>query len=257
MGSSNLFVISTTALNEDTSPRICYENLASTSSSIVASHDNSNTDRLYDGMTTLAWIPANASPNIQFNGTFLNTDFLGLAGANWAAAGCSIALRDQSGNLLATATGMKDNQPVLFVFTKTTYTALKVEFTCSNTLLEVGEISFGEAMTLPRKVSIGYRPGRWSTNDIVTRGRTEQNQFAGSVIRQRGNTEVFKVGLVPTSFMEDEYLLFVRCATGLAVFFIWNSTETTQAVYGTWEDNAPVFNSSLLSEINITITGVA
>ena len=258
MGSSNIFVISTFIPPDvDESPRIAWNNLASTSTLITASHDNSNTDRLYDGMTTLAWIPGVNISSVQFDGTFLNTDYCGLAGGNWESAGCTIVARDGFGNVLGTASGMKDNQPVLFVFGKATYTQIIVEFTCTNTNLEVGEIAFGESVMLPRKVSTGYSPGRWSRNDIVTTGRTESNQFAGSIVRARGNTEQFKIGLVPTSYMETTYKDFINDATGYNIWFLWDVDYPTNSAYGAWEHQAPSFNSSLLSEINITITGVA
>lgn len=258
MGSSNLFVIRTFEVPDaDESPRIAWNNLASTSSLITASHDSANVDRVYDGMTTLAWIPAASISSIKFDGIFLNMDYCGIAGANWGSSGCTVVIRDEAGGVLGTATGMRDNQPLLFIFGKTDFLSITVEFSCTNTSLEVGEISFGESLMLPRKVSVGYRPGRWTTNDIVTTGRTEKNQFAGSIVRERGSTEIFKIGSVPTSFMEVEYKDFINTAIGLNAWFLWDVDFPDQSAYGMWEDNSPTFVSSLLSEINITITGVA
>ncbi len=255
---SSVFVVSsTTSADLDKDPRLAYENLASTAATITASHDTANAGYTYDGMTTLKWRPANTAPSIQFDGTFANTDYVAIAGVNWNSAGCSVLVKDSGGNTLGSISGLSDNQPVLFVFTKTTYTTIELEFTCTNTLLEVGEIYFGESMTFPRNVSVGYRPGRWSSNDIVTTGRTETNQFAGSIVRSRGTTETFQINHVPTSFMELEYKAFITDAKGVPIFFLWNQNNSDHAVFGVWDDQSPSFTSSLLSSINMTIKGVA
>ena len=255
---SSVFVVNASADPAlDKSPRLAYSSKASTAATVTPSHDTANAVYTYDGMTTLKWRPANAAPTLQFDGTFANTDYAALAGGNWASAGCTITVKDSGGNTLGTASGMSDNQPVFFVFTKTTYTTIKFEFSCTNTLLEVGEIYFGESLAFPRNVSVGYKPGRWDSNDLITTGMTEGNQFAASTVRARGTTERFKISLVATSFIESTYKAFIQNAKGVPVFFLWNKESSTQAVFGVWDAQPPTFESSLLSSINLTINGVA
>jgi hypothetical protein len=121
----------------------------------------------------------------------------------------------------------------------------------------VGEVYFGESMQFPKNVSVGYRPGRWSSNDLITNSRTEANQFAGSTVRARGTTESFTINHVPTSFMESEYVDFMTNARGKPVFFLWNQSNANHAVFGNWSANDPTFKSSLLSSISINIKGVS
>jgi len=235
-------------------PRLAYASMVSTST-IVASHDFKNTGYLYDGMTTLKWRPANSTPTLTFTGTFSNTDYVGIAGVNWATAGCVATVKDSGGNILGTVSGLRDNQSALFIFAKATYTSILIEFTCTNTLLEVGEVYLGESLAFPRNVSVGYKPGRWHSNDLITNGRTEANQFSGSVVRARGTTESFSINNVPVSFMEFDYKNFVINARGLPVFFLWNKNNIGHAIFGSWTATAPTFTSSFLSSINITING--
>lgn len=255
---SNVFVVSASSeVGADKDPRIAFKNLATTAATVTASHDSSNKENAYDGMTTLKWRPVNASPTLQFDGSFADVDYIALAGVNWNTAGCSLVVKDAGGATLTSVSGLRDNQPVLLIITKATQATIKFEFTCANTLLEVGEVYFGESLLLPRNVSIGYQPGRWTDNDIKTMSRTEANQFGPSVVRARGTTERFKINFVPTSFMETTFKTFIDDAKGIPIFFLWNKNNISQAMYGQWEVSAPTFESSLFSSINMTIRGVA
>ncbi len=255
---SNVFVVTATAeVGADKDPRIAFANLASTAVTVTASQDTVNAVNTFDGMTTLKWRPANALPTLQFDGSFVDVDYIGLAGVNWNTAGCSLVVKDSGGATLASISGLKDNQPALLIIPKATQSTIKFEFSCSNTLLEVGEVYFGESILLPRNVSIGYQPGRWTSNDIITLGRTEANQFGPSVIRARGTTERFKISFVSEAFMETTFKTFINDAKGLPIFFLWNKNNINQAVYGQWEASDPTYESSLFSSINMTIRGVA
>lgn len=255
---SNVFVVSASAeVGANKDPRIAFKNLASSATTVTASHDTTNKVNAYDGMTTLKWRPANATPSLQFDGSFVDVDYIALAGVNWNSAGCSLVVKDSGGATLTSVSGLKDNQPVLLIITKATQSRIKFEFTCTNTLLEVGEVYFGESLLLPRNVSVGYQPGRWTNNDIITMSMTEANQFGPSVIRARGTTERFKINFVPTSFMETTFKTFIDDAKGVPIFFLWNKNNKDQAVYGQWDVSAPTFESSLFSSINMTIRGVS
>ena len=252
---SNVFVV-TNSVDNDKDPRVAFQNLASTATTVTASHDTANALYTYDGLTTFKWRPANASPTLQFDGSFTDVDYVGLAGINWQTAGCSLTVKDSGGATLASISGLKDNQPALLILTKATQATMLFEFSCSNTSLEVGEIYFGESVLFPRNVSIGYQPGRWTTSDEITLNRTESNQFGPSTVRARGTTEKFKIGLVPTTYMESTFKTFHDDARGLPIFFLWNKSNASHAVYGNWEASAPTFESSLFSSINMTVRGV-
>jgi hypothetical protein len=248
-------------------PRLAYLNFAKTAANITASHDASSVAALYDDMTTVKWRPGVSGVSyVQFESTlFANGvgqnlptyDYAAVVGCNWATAGASIIVKDENDTIVGQVTGLRDNQPAFMVFESRTSGALRFEFTASNASLEVGEIYYGKTTELPRNVSVGYQPGRWTTNDIITTGRTESNQFSNSTIRARGTTERFSINYVPLSFMEVQYVNFINDAKGLPVFFLWNQNERSHAVYGYWDASPPRFTSSLYSSIDLTIRGVA
>lgn len=254
---SEFFVIPTAGeLGADKAPRLAYKNLAPTSNTVTASHDDAGKIYTYDGMTTLKWRPASLSSSIQFDGAFLNTDYIGIAGVNWNSAGASLVVKDSLGNTIASVSGLEDNKPIMFSITKKIYSSLKFEFSCVNTSLEVGEIYFGESTLLPRNVSIGYSPGRWTTNDEISFNTTEANQFGPSTIKARGTTEKFSIKFVPISYMDTTFKAFFDGAKGLPVFFLWNKDNIAHTMFGNWDISNPTYESSLFSSISMTIRGV-
>lgn len=265
---STLYVIPAGLVtNLKKAPKLAYKNAGKNAFAVTASHNTSKLAALTDDMTTIKWRPGVVGVSfVQFESSLFNTgtgtgftefDYIGVTGANWATAGATLSVYDNNGTLLAQASGFRDNQPVFAVFAERTATALKFEFTCDNDLLEVGEIYYGKTFGLPRNVSVGYSPGRWTNNDIITTGRTEANQFSNSTVRARGTTERFSINYVPLSFMDGQYVNFINEAKGLPVFFLWNQNERSQAVYGYWDASAPRFTSSFYSSIDLTIRGVA
>ena len=173
---SNVFVVNNTTsadiltvnVAKNKSPRIAFSNQATIASTVTASADSANVDATFDGMTTIAWRPATTSSSIQFDGSFTDVDYIAVAGTNWLSSGTSLVVKDSGGATLASISGLRDNQPVLIIITKAAQTTVKFEFTSTNTTLEVGEVFFGTSISLPRNVSIGYQPGRWTNNDIKT-----------------------------------------------------------------------------------------
>ena len=265
----NVLIISaeSASANEPCDARLAYINYADTANSVTATHDSANTGKLYDGLTTLAWRPGvSGVSSVTFNSVFEDTGsgakfsaitYLGVTGVNWQTAGASITIKDENGTTIASASGLRDNQPLFVVIDEAVYSALQFEFTATNTTLEVGEIHFGPTMDFPRNVKVGYGPARWDNNDIVTNSNTEANQFASSTIRKRGSTEDFIIDFVPIDFMDNDYRTFINNAQGKQVFFVWNKLYQSHGVYGNWTARKPTFISTFYSSINMTIKGVA
>lgn len=256
---SNVFVVtSTAATGADKDPRIGYENqLIAGTITKTASHDTAGADFLVDGITTQKWGPANTAPTVRFDGNYIDVDFIGIVGTNWDSANASVVVRDApGGNILANISGLNDNQPAFAIITKSNYSTLYFEFTASNTSLEVGEIYAGEAMLLPRNVSTGYQPGRWTFSDDISFSRTKNNQFGPSTVSDRGTEERFTINFVDTSYMETTWKTFISAARGKPIFFLWNKDNSNQAIYGHWTISDPSFTSSLYSSIRMTVNGV-
>lgn len=253
---SNVFVVNATTNVLEKEPRMCYHSYVSTAT-ITASHDQSNIAYIYDGMTTMKWRPVATVSSIQMDGAFNGTDYVAIAGANWRSSGCQVEVKNLAGDSLGIANGLRDNQPLVFVFERALYSRITIEFTCSNDTLEVGEVYMGSSMTFPKNVSVGYVPARWNSNDIVNTGVTQSNQFAGSTVRSRGSTESFTISKADVSFFEGSYKGFLRDAKGIPVFFLWTKNNFDDAVFGYWKSSKPSYETAYTSSVNITIEGSA
>lgn len=246
--------------------RLAYDNQAPNAYSVTVSGNDTDKHFTYDGLTTQKWrIATIATHWIQFNSEFEDTgggadlplcDFIGVLGVPWETAGVTLSVSDETG-VIASASGYRDNQPVFVKFDQRTPQRLRFEFASTTKNFECGEIYYGLSVPLPRNVSVGYQPARWSNDDRVTGGFTEGNQFAPVTVRKRGSTEKFNLSYIDVDYMETTWRNFVHNATGKPIFFLWNDEQQTHAVFGYWKSNRPTFTHSLFSSVDLTIKGVA
>lgn len=263
---TNLVSVSN-ALVQDLEPkaRIAYDNFCAKAYETDATHDVNSVSALYDSMTTVKWRPnVNGVSSVTFKSSIAATgvgqkfptfDCIGVAGCNWATSGALMTVKDETGKVIIEVSLEKDNQPLCVFITDTRASELVFEFDANDTL-EVGELFFSKAITMPRKPSVGLQPARWMKNDEVGSSRTEANQFSNSTILRRGSTERATFNLIPISFMEVEFKRFIDEAQGLPIFFCWNQRYPLQSVYGTWQTNSPSYDSGFLSSFTLTISGV-
>lgn len=253
---SAVFVVTTASTTANPSePRIAYVNSV-VGATLLADDNNADIEYVRDGLTTLKWRPGVTDSGIRVGEAFTGMDYAALVGVNWASAGASLSITN-NGSEIAAVSGLRDNQPVFFAFDAFNAGIIRFEFSCTNTTLEVGEIYLGQSITLPRNVSTGYQPGRWSNNDETSFSRTVANQFGPSTTQVRGSEERFKINFVTEAFLNTTYAPFVRNATGKPIFFLWNKANADQCVFGHWTASAPRFDSSLYGSIDMTIAGVA
>lgn len=256
---SNVFVINQIESTAEKEAHLAWENKAITEDSILSvTSDDAGKIYLNDGLTTNAWKPGTTSSTATFTTIGIgDVNYIGITGVNWESSSASVAI-DENGTPIGAASGLRDNQPLFIVFPAITFASKIFNFVfTSSSNLEVGEIAYGETLRLPRNVSVGYGPGRWDTQDIVSTSNTENNQFGRSTVRKRGTTETFTINAVDIDFMENDYVNFIRNATGLPVFFAWSDKSANYGTYGHWKPRKPTFESSFFSSFSLDISGVS
>lgn len=256
---SNVFVISQIESTTEKEAHLAWVNKAITEFSILTvTSDEDGKVYLKDGLTTNSWKPGTLSSTVTFTTAGIgDVNYIGITGVNWESANASIAI-DENGTPIASASGLRDNQPLFIVFPAITFASKTFNFVfTSSTNLEVGEIAYGETLRLPRNVSVGYGPGRWDTNDEVSVSRTESNQFGRATVRKRGTSETFTVSAVDIDWMETNYSAFIRDAIGLPVFFAWSDKSANYGTYGHWKSRKPTFETSFTSSFSLDIDGVS
>ena len=252
---SNVFVIPAAGtVASQKQPRLAWDN--NSDEFFVASDQNTaDLPLLWDGLTTKRWLPGTTTSYIEYSGGIRTTDYIAIAGANWATSVCAIVIKVNAVTV-ASMSGLRDNQPI-FLSVPLDWNDYRIEFTCQTTLLEIGEIMIGVSIKLPKNVSVGYSPGRWNNRDLISNSNTQANQFGRSTIEARGTEESFSLENVLVSYIESDFTTFQNSARGYPVFFIWSKDNYTQATYGHWELSNMTFTSPLYSSIRMTIKGVS
>ena len=253
---SNVFVIrsAATIAEGEKNPRLAWDN-NSDEMFVTADQNTPDLPLLWDNLTTKRWLPGTTTSYIEYSGGIRTTDYIAIAGANWATSVCAIVIKVNT-VIVASMSGLRDNQPI-FLSVPLDWNNYRIEFTCQTTALEIGEIMIGVSIKLPKNVSVGYSPGRWNNEDLISNSRTQANQFGPSTIEARGTEESFSLDNVLTSYIESDFTAFQNSARGRPVFFVWNKDNYTQATYGHWELSKLSFVSSLFSSIRMTIKGVS
>lgn len=251
---SNVFIVNSQTGNP-TQPRLAWQNRAD-DCTLNTDQNSADIEYVRDGLTTMKWRPGTTTSYIALTNATINFDYVGLVGVNWQTAGASVSVT-LNGTEIASASGLRDNQPFFVSVPQDIIFNVKFEFTCTETTLEVGEAYIGEAIEFERNVSVGYQPARWNDQSLITHSRTQANQFGRSTIEERGSEERFSIKFVSMAFMNSTFAAFKRDARGYPAFFLWDEGSQSHAVFGNWEVSNPTFESSLFSSINMTIKGVS
>ncbi len=248
---------------KDERAAVAYKNLLTKASDFTVSSNSGDRGFLVDGMTTTSWSSSTGANTITFSGSPVigkNIDCVAFSPSNWNAAGCSIKIDIESVSGTETvinSAGFRDNAPVMVVFDERQPISITITLTTTSTLYLTG-LLVGKSMRFPTGVSVGYQPGRWSTDNQVNTFRTESNAFGQSTVFARGSTESFSVENIDQDFMNSDWRDFIDNAQGKQIWFAWDFVDNdTQVMYGNWEANKPGYDSSTFSSVNLTIQGLA
>lgn len=242
---------------------IAYENLLTSSSNYTLSANSSDGAFLIDGMTTTSWPTISGSTSIVMNSSPIagtEIDCIAFAPSNWKAASCGVKIDIETASGTETifnGSGFRDNAPIMFVFDARTPIEITITLTTSDILYLTG-LFVGNCLRFPCGVSVGYQPGRWSSDDKINTFKTESNAFGQSTVFARGMTESATLENLPQEFMNDEWRYFIDNAKGKQIWFSWNFVDyPLEVMYGSWSVNKPSYDSSTYSSVNLTIQGLA
>lgn len=238
-------------------PKMAYENLLSSATTVPAS-----ATMLYDGMTGIKYTAATATIELEFVwSTTQSIGYGGVAGASFGTFATTIEVYTWNGSsydLANDISGLRDNQPAFLTFDEVTTSKVKFKFISNAAGLTIGELGAGATIDFPRPVSTGYRPGQWTSKDLVTSGMNQANTFGRSTVIQRGTEESIPIKNIGYEWMNTNWSSFIRNAQGRQVWFAWNPTgNPADVIYGNWKANNPSYVSSLYSDLTLTIMGQA
>lgn len=214
--------------------------------------------RLHDWMTNVFYTAAAGTTTIDLTITANQINCVALAGVNWSTGGVTCEFYTHNGtsyvkqcDLYAT----EDGKPLMRVFSAVTTDKVRFVFTSTSTLY-VGEAAFGEALQMPSRPSVGYRPGEWSDEDETSFSRTQSRNFGASTIERKGSVQEMPFNFVPYEFLYNQWANFRKEAKGKPVWVGWNQKDRPgDVIFGHWEQSNPKFDTPYFSSINLTIRG--
>lgn len=248
-----------TSQGGDSSTYIMYDNLLKDATVL----QGGDVAPLYDNLTNIFYNLPVGTSEIEFEFNEAKTiNCFALANCNLADANNSMLFYLWDADLseyylIVNIQGGRNQQPVMVTFEN--QISLKAKVVISNSaVLQIGELSIGEALKMPVCPAVGYEPARWSSEDTITLQNTEDNNIGRSTILKRGNREVLPFELVPHTFMREVWANFIDNAKGLPIWISWNQENfPTECIYGMWSQNKPRYVSPLFSSIQLTVIGQA
>lgn len=247
---------------------LLYDNLLNQSgvtytSSQVEAADSAGALALSDGNTNIKF-KASAGGNITIDCEMplakpINS--MAVAGANlgsalvtwrfyvWDADLASYVLKSEG-------SGKKNNSPIFNTFEATASNKVRFEF-ATNSAIEIGELGVGAALRFPVPASVGYQPGRWSTNDETFSGRTESNAFSSSTIIARGTTEQVEFAKLQDTWLDENWIDVIEKSNGRPVWFGQDMLlNPNKVIFGNMTVPKPKYDSAFRSSLQIKIDGV-
>ena len=237
-----------------------FTNAAEVAPVLTASHNTADADFVRDGMTSLKWVPGNATSSLTFTelGTF---DFFAVTGTNWDTGGtgsgpsCELIIDSVSKGSRG-GSGLTDNEPAFWqLHNESVATDIVFDFT-NGADMGVGEVYYGYRFALPRGVGQGYKPGRYADPKNRIDSRVGAGNFAGQIIRDRNVEENFSIQLVDESWLDSNFFQF-KAMRGELVFFLPDDTDATNYFYGYVDMEDPVQSRPKHYDLNFRMEGVS
>jgi hypothetical protein len=244
---------------------LLYKNLLDTniSNTVPAENaDSAGVTSLYDGNTNLKFKCLSAGVS-EFDFTLplaVDINSMAVAGADLLTSGVVWEFFVWDADLssfvkVSEGSGKKDNSPIFNVFDTKLTNRIKFRFTTTSPV-SIGELGVGNALRFPVPPSIGYQPARWSNNNVVNIGRTENNTLSSSTVLNRGSSESVKFDKIEADWIDDNFI-DVLDYKGLPVWFVGDQKfKPNSVVFGNWESSTrPSYESAFRSSISLNISG--
>jgi len=242
--------------NNVNSARIAWDNALSRAT-LTGSVDPTNTDNLFDYMTTTFWNAGVGTVTVDIVlPSAENINCAAITAGNWADAGTIIEVYSDAGiTKVGDISGLKNGQPFYFGFDSVLTSAMQIKFISTGNL-NVGQVLFGKSLDFPVKASVGLQLGKFNNKDKVIGQMTENNAFGANSTVKRSRDTISPFNLLPISWVNDVWVDFSDSHRGKPIWFSWNSADNPLDVtFGHWSTDNVKYTSSFLSALNLTVKG--
>lgn len=229
-------------------PKICYQNLLESASSITVTDEASGFEKelAYNWATYDGWKPSSAG-TVYYTvdlGSAMSVDYWAAAAHTLGTNGGSIKLQYSSDNFSADtndfATAVSpSNDEVMFQTVSTAISARYWRWEITSTPASFfGVLSLGESFEMVRAVRQGFRLPKEARNNRIMNYRAEGGAFLGRSVIHEGIKSMYDVTFQTLNFVRGDWSTFLDHAELKPFFFSWNPDYTDDTVY-VWMDGDP------------------
>ena len=221
------------AAAESASPRIGYQNLFESASSVSASSEASGYEgsNAYNWDTASYWKPSST-------GTFYLTatmaaatdaDYFAIYAHNLHTYGASVKLQySTNGSSWSDATSSQapsTGRPIFVSFDTISAGWWRIELVTNSGPAQIGFASFGEALIFPWGMRVGFSPATLSRYSDVMNSTSEGGQLLGRSLLRSGARNTIECKLVTPTWARESWLPFIQHAEIKPFVFSWNWTS--------------------------------
>ena len=223
---------------------------------VTSAVGQSTIPNLYDYTTTHFWTAGSGTVNVDITlNQAEDINCAAIAAGNWFSAGTVIEVY-ADGNKVGEISGLKDNQPHLFVFDSVFTADLQIRFISTGSLF-VGQVLFGKSLDFPKGVNLGLELGQFNNEDQVNGMITEENNFGSSTSVARSRTTVAPFDLIPQAWFRSFWQPFSDSHKGKPIWFGWNTADyPNEIIFGSWKADNINYSRSTFLPITLTVKGV-
>lgn len=179
----------------------------------------------------------------SIGGVTVTAEYSTTGGASWVSAGVSVTPADD-GNI---GLYFADIEAADWRLSMSGFTAGDDPF--------FGAITFGQALTFPRRIWQGYVPPLQATEVDLLGSVTEGGHYVGTAVTRRGRRTTLELDLLPHDWVRDtEFQAFQRRFNdGLPFWWAWRPMAFEELLYA-WRSGGPIVpvNSGLKAFMSIS-----
>ena len=161
-------------------------------------------------------------------------NFIGIAAHTLSGESVAISTAETVGGALTAVeeVAFTNNKPIMLTFETRTIREVALVVTLS-AASEIGVISAGKSLQMPRDIYGGHSPINLSQNTTYNAVQSESGQILGKTIIRKGSSTSFSWRLLDDQFYRDSFQPFVESARTLPFFIKWRPDfYPTEVAYG-------------------------
>mgnify|MGYP000846921583 CR=1 FL=1 len=152
-------------------------------------------------------------------------DYVGLANHNFAEAGISVSIEEDTGSGFVHLAGPilpGSNEPIVFRFTGGPRAGIRVKFEAGSAPPRLGVLNVGELVVLQRRIYVGHTPLPLGRVTEIETGNSESGHFLGRIVTNESLSSTITLNNVTPDWYRQVFdVKFAQLARERPFFWGW------------------------------------